>query len=292
MESEARNQINNDYNFFYATMCHVCKRFGDGVQLKRCGGCKMISYCSKEHQKQHRKQHKPLCKAIQDVLRNYNMDYGGETAEEWADKKLTFEQLVASKLGRRLNLDEMDMFFFPKECLVCYDQNIKSLEDCQKCAASVCKNHKDCILEHRNICATLELCLHSDLFSMREGGSYMDLDVYLQHISCTSTFQNMKDFIKACMNIQTDSEMSCNVRAVLDSECLTHSLTLFFAMRLLKYVPKSEDLVVHVLGARKYEEITLIGWEIFPRLIGAKVSVILIGPELPCQSTLSHHCDN
>ncbi|XP_024870316.1 uncharacterized protein LOC112457767 [Temnothorax curvispinosus] len=294
MESEARDQINNYYDEFYATICHVCKRFGDGVQLKRCGGCWMIAYCGKEHQKQHWKQHKPLCKAIRNVLRNYNMDYGGETTEVWASKKLTFAQLVSSKLGRRLNMSEMNMFLFPKECLVCYERNIKSLESCQKCAASFCKNHKDGT-EHRDICASLELCLHSDLFSMREGNSLLDLNFHFQHISYiefpSSTFQNMKDFLKACMNIQTDSEM-CNARANYSSEYLTYSLTLFFAMRLLKYVPKSEDLVVHVLGATKHDELILIGWEIFPRLIGAKVSVILIGPELPCKSMLSHHCDN
>ena len=30
--------------------------------LLLCGGCKSISYCSKEHQKQHWKDHKPNCK--------------------------------------------------------------------------------------------------------------------------------------------------------------------------------------------------------------------------------------
>ncbi|XP_071649760.1 uncharacterized protein [Temnothorax longispinosus] len=289
MESEARDQINN-YEF-YATICHVCKRFGDGVQLKRCGGCWMIAYCGPEHQKQHWKQHKPLCKAIRNVLRNYSMDYGGETTEVWANKKLTFAKLVSSKLGRRLNMSEMNMFFFPKECLVCYERNIKSLESCQKCAASFCKSHKDGT-EHREICATLELCFCTDLFVMREGNSLtLDLHVYLQHISCTSTFQNMKDFIKTCWNIQTDSEMSCNARAVLDSQFLTHFLTLFYAMRLLNDVLKSKDLIVHIVGARGMIE--LIGWEILPRLIGTMVSVrvILIGTELR-KLNLLHDCDN
>ncbi|XP_071556520.1 uncharacterized protein [Temnothorax nylanderi] len=290
MESEASNQINNDYTelFFYATMCHVCKRFGDGVQLKRCGGCWMIAYCGQEHQKQHWKQHKPLCKAIRDVLRDYNMDYRDETTEEWAGKKLTFMQLVSRTLKRRLTMCEMQMFKFPRECLICHERNAQSLKVCQKCAACFCKSHKDGI-EHRDICAPLELCLYTDLFVMGEENSPLDLQPYLQHISCTSTFQNMKDFIKACRNIQTDSELSCNARAALDSEYLTYPLTLFYAMRLLNDVPKSKDLVVHVLGPRMSE----IGWEILPRLIRTLVSVrvILIGPEL-CKLNLLHDCDN
>ncbi|XP_071556501.1 uncharacterized protein [Temnothorax nylanderi] len=300
MESEARNQINNNYNeFFYATMCHVCKRFDDGVHLKSCGGCKMIVYCGQKHQKQHWKQHKPLCKAIRDVLRDYSMDYRGETTEEWTEKKLMFMDLVSSRLGRCLNVDEIQMFSYPRECLVCHERD-ESLESCQKCAASFCQNHKDGI-EHRDICAPLELCLCTDLFSMRDGNNPPDLHLYLQHfleeyshISCNSTFQNMKDFIEAFRNIQTDSEMTCNVRVALNSEYLTHSLTLFYAMRLLNDVPKSKDLVVHVLGASTSEEITLIGWEFLPRLIGTMVSVVVIfiGPELTRKLNPSHVCDN
>ncbi|XP_077254436.1 uncharacterized protein LOC143893202 isoform X2 [Temnothorax americanus] len=269
MESEARNQ-NNDYNkFFFATMCHVCKRFGDGVSLKRCSNCKMISYCGKEHQKQHWKQHKSLCKAIRDVLQNYSMADGGETTEEWTDKKLKFKRLVSFRLGRILNLDETDMFDFPRECLVCHERNAQSLKDCQKCLASFCQNHKD-----------------------GEENNPSGLHSYLQHVSYTGTFQNMKNFIKAFGNIQTHSEMSYDVLAAKHSLDLTLSLTLFHAMRLLNYVPKSNDLVVHVIGANCVEEISLTDWELLPRLIGMSVVVILIGPELTRKLYPSHVCDN
>ncbi|XP_077254421.1 uncharacterized protein LOC143893198 [Temnothorax americanus] len=298
MESEAKNQFNNCDAFFYATMCHVCKRFGDGVKLKRCSACGMISYCSKEHRKQHREQHKSLCKATRRVHREYGENFCRTTTEEWVKDKLTIARFVSFTLGRRLKANEMQMLCFQRACLVCHEVKSKLLESCQKCAASFCQNHKYST-EHRNVCAHLELNLRTDLFSIEEGNNPPDLQPYLQHflqeyshISCESTFRNMKDFIKAFRNIRTDSEMSSNPPAILNSEYLTHSLTLFHAMRLLNYVPKGNDLVVHVLGARKSEEITLIGWEIFPRLTGAKVSVIFIGLELPCKSNLSHRCDN
>ncbi|XP_071556507.1 uncharacterized protein [Temnothorax nylanderi] len=294
MESEARNQINNDYNkFFFATVCHVCKRFGDGVSLKRCGNCKMISYCGQEHQKQHWKQHKPLCKAIRDALRDYNMDDRGETTEEWADKKLNFMRLVSSRLGRPLSLDETEMFYFPRECLVCHERNAQSLKDCQKCVASFCQNHKDGTL-HRNLCAPLELWLRTHLSSVGEESSSPCLHSYLQHVSYTGTFQNMKDFIKAFGNIQTDSEMLYNVLAAEQSEHLTCPLTLFHAMQLLNYVPKSKNLVIHSLGANCVEEISLKDWDILPRLIGTMVSVVVIfiGPELTRKLNPSHVCDN
>ncbi|XP_024870317.1 uncharacterized protein LOC112457768 [Temnothorax curvispinosus] len=301
MESEARNQ-NNDYNkFFYATMCHVCKWFGDGVRLPRCGNCRMIAYCGQEHQKQHWKQHKPLCKAIQDVLLEPDFNDRGKDSEDCDERKLIFMMLVSRKLGRHLKKDETEMFKFPKECLICHEKNDELLEVCQMCAASFCKNHKD-DTEHGDICAALELSLSIGLFSIVEENKPSDVD--FQHISCTSTFQNMKDFVKTFGNIptfeniqtmsSTDSEILYNILAANQSEYLTRPLTLFNAVRLLNYVPKSNDLVVHVIGATCVEETTLTGWKVLARLIGTEMSVvlILIGPELTRKLNPSHTCES
>ncbi|XP_024872212.1 uncharacterized protein LOC112454841 isoform X1 [Temnothorax curvispinosus] len=284
MESEARNQINNDYtNFFYATMCHVCKRFGDGVSLKRCSNCKMISYCGKEHQKQHWKQHKPFCKAIQDMPRDYRMDYRGETTMEWAEKKMSFAELVSYRLGRRLHVDEKEMIYFPKECLVCHEW--KSLESCQKCAASFCRIHKNSP-DHWDICAPLQLCLGIDLIKIREIPENELPDVVLKNIVCTSGFQSMRDFIKDNWNIQTDSEVLYTVEAEKLALHSTYSLTLFHAMRLLNYVPKSNDLVVHVIGADVIEIALVWTWEVFLVLmetltsVEISVKIVIIGPGL------------
>ncbi|XP_071556534.1 putative protein MSS51 homolog, mitochondrial [Temnothorax nylanderi] len=276
------------YNLcFYATMCHVCKGFGDGVLLKRCGGCRMISYCGQEHQKQHWKLHKPLCKAIQDVLRDYSMDNpiitvssSGVTLEN-EKKKHYFMLLLSNKLqGRRLNANEIQMFNFPRECLVCHERNAQSLKDCEKCVASFCKNHVNGT-EHKNICAPLELRFRSDLLAIRGEISPPDMR-YLRHVTDKRKFQNMKDFMNAYWNISTDSEMSRNILIGQHSIHLTRPLTLFHAMRLLNYLPKSKAIVIHVVGACCLEEFSLMGWEIFPRLIetAMPVTMIMIGPNL------------
>ncbi|XP_077275311.1 uncharacterized protein LOC143904474 [Temnothorax americanus] len=157
------------------------------------------------------------------------MDDGGETTEEWTDKKRKFMRKVSSRLGRILNLDETDMFYFPRECLVCHERNAQSLKDCQKCLVSFCQNHENGI-EHKNLCGPLELCLRIYLSSIGEENNPSGLHSYLQHISRTSTFQNMEDFIKTFGNIQTHSEMSYNVLAAKHSLHLTRSLTLFHAI--------------------------------------------------------------
>lgn len=277
-----RNQIDKeDFVIFYATICHVCKRFGDGVRLKRCGGCKMIAYCDQQHQKQHWAQHKSLCKAIQNVLRVYRIENRGVTLEEWRNIKMNFMLLVLLKLGRRLKLYEKQMFMLSRECAVCYERNGQLLEDCQKCAASYCKSHKDSIA-HRDTCASLELCFRLDLLTMEE--NFHLPDQYLRHTSDADTCQDMNDFIKFIYrNIQTHSEkIFDDTLAAIDSIFLTRPLTIFHAMQLLNYVPKRKDLVIHVVAADVAEESTFKIWDILLYLIKTITSllVIMIGPKL------------
>lgn len=42
-------------------VCAECKQPAD----LKCSACKLVAYCSKEHQKQHWKQHKSLCRAYE-----------------------------------------------------------------------------------------------------------------------------------------------------------------------------------------------------------------------------------
>ncbi|XP_071556746.1 putative protein MSS51 homolog, mitochondrial [Temnothorax nylanderi] len=277
-------------------MCHVCKRFGDGVQLKRCRGCKMISYCGQEHQKQHWKQHKPLCKAIQDVLQGrqgYDMNVRGKTSKERTSIKQMFMLLVSRTLKRRLTMCEMQMFKFPRECLICHERNAQSLKVCQKCAASFCQNHKDGIL-HRNFCAPQELCFRSDLLATKEdltNSLVPDIISYAKHVFDTMIkFLDMNDFIGAYGVIRDDSD---GVLAADHSQYLTRPLTLFTAMRILHYVPESnKDLIIHVVGASCAEEATLIGWEVLPCLLetAMSVTIVMIGPELKYKYN-SNACD-
>lgn len=293
MESETDNSIiYNADMFFYATMCHVCKRFGDGVRLRRCSGCRMIAYCGRQHQKRHWTRHRSLCNAIQDVLRDYSMDdVGSLAAEECDDMKMNFMLLVSIKLGRRLEPYETEMFQFPRECGVCHERN-GQLEDCRCCASvSFCKNHRDSVTgirQHKDTCVPLELCLRSNLFFISEESEGPPDLHYLRHISEADRFCDMKDFINIYGNTSTDSKMR-DVLAASHSQYLTRPLTLFYAMQILDYVPKRSDLVIHIIAASYIEENTMFSWEALLHLTGDATTlvIIMIGPELKCKSNRS-----
>ena len=45
--------------------CACCSKKGNQTELRRCTGCKTISYCSRDCQKLHWSTHRELCKSIQ-----------------------------------------------------------------------------------------------------------------------------------------------------------------------------------------------------------------------------------
>ena len=48
---------------FFVGQCYFCNVPGSPARpLKRCGGCQLVAYCSKECQMNHRSKHKPACK--------------------------------------------------------------------------------------------------------------------------------------------------------------------------------------------------------------------------------------
>ncbi|XP_011172323.1 uncharacterized protein LOC105204806 [Solenopsis invicta] len=270
--------------YFYATVCHVCKKFGDGVSLKRCGGCRMIAYCDREHQKQHWPQHKSFCKAIQDLLQGRSIEDPGIIPKEPDDiVKLMF--LMTMKLERYLEKFEEDMILYSRKCAVCHERNGRLLEDCQNCfSASFCKDHKDSI-EHKDVCDALKLTFQ---FYISEW--YVDLN-YMEHIPDTNTFQNMNDFVNALFslyehtsNIQFTSitTVPYNLLTVSHSRWLTNSLSLFHAMQILDYIPKRKDLTIHVIIADETDEIIIEAWEILLHLLQPVISlkIVIIGLEL------------
>ncbi|XP_011865068.1 PREDICTED: uncharacterized protein LOC105560508 [Vollenhovia emeryi] len=279
MESKTSNQVHIAYNdFFYATVCHVCKRFGGDVPLRKCSACKLIFYCSKEHQKQHWKQHKSLCNAVLEVSRTCNIKPCTATLEEWDTKKWGFMGLVSEKLGRPRQVYESEMFLYPKECAVCYKLDDYLLKDCRDCAASYCKDHIDSS-EHKDICGPLGLCFRIKLQRINEDS--LGTQRYFTRVSSTDTFEDMKDFIKTNVNIQSPLGTSYDLVEAAHSPFLTCPLTLFHAMRLLDYVPERKDLVVHVVGANISEERTLLEWGVFLNLIKiSSLTIVLVGPEL------------
>jgi len=110
----------------------------------------------------------------------------------------------------------------------------------------------------------------------------------------SNTFEDMNDFIKDYGNIEeVCSETPYDILAANLSVYLTRPLTLFYAMQVLDYLERKE-LVIHVVTAGNFEELTLQMWEILLHLVPKTVSltIITIGTELEHKSYSLSICDN
>ncbi|XP_054011724.1 uncharacterized protein LOC128894191 [Hylaeus anthracinus] len=288
-----------NYNyFFYTNVCHVCKRFGEGVSLKRCGNCTMIAYCSKEHQREHWSQHKDLCNAVHNVFLDNRMssflsNKQDLSMEKWAQMKMNFMLLVAMKIPRKLKYYEEQMFKFLKSCAVCHNRNVKELKDCPNCPnASFCTKHKNDTM-HDNICYLLKLSFTLDMALILHKRKIPELKVPYRtgHVNLP---QNMKYFIKEYIKAQKDPNLSMEEEMMVNAEYLTRPLTFLYATQKLQYFFKEENIIIHIIAANAIEIDGIELWEILLHWLPntTMISIVLIGPELSPGSIPINLCKN
>lgn len=134
---------------------------GGTENLKKCSSCRMISYCSKQHQIDYRSEHKKLCKIIAEILKEQKKSHIFENIDstEFNDEKCRIISEVEEKLKRALNKEELMLFKEPRLCFVCRESNQDKLTTCQKCLiTSFCDLHptsriheRFCIIESAEI---------------------------------------------------------------------------------------------------------------------------------------------
>lgn len=94
--------LEKDPSAFKANSCEIC---GISENLQRCGQCKSVYYCCKEHQRQDWKKHKIQCKKNQScdsVEKKYGHIYDGKISGT-IPKEGSSEDEILSSLGVHLS---------------------------------------------------------------------------------------------------------------------------------------------------------------------------------------------
>lgn len=271
--------------FFYPNVCHICKQFGREISLKRCGNCRMISYCSKEHQREHWPQHKELCNAICNVLTNnilssFLNNEQNINMEKWVEFKMNFMLMVALQIGRRLVHYEEEMFKFLRSCNICHEQDAKVLQDCPNCPnASFCAKHKG--EGTHSVCYLTKLCFDLDMMAVTYMRSIPRIKVPC-HINYVDLPENINDFINSYILSEAGAEISQEKNAIISSEYLTRPLTFLYVIRKLRYILKDNSITIHIIGANMIDTVGMILWEILLHWLPciATVKLLFVGPEL------------
>ncbi|XP_063224487.1 putative protein MSS51 homolog, mitochondrial [Bacillus rossius redtenbacheri] len=273
--------MSDPYNlFFYCTVCHVCK---SAENVKTCGGCKIISYCSVSHQKQHWSIHKKFCKCIQNLatkkhLSFFEMVKKSDETVEWLWNDFGCMVIMETFLARKLLPFEIQMFMFPKVCEFCRELCQNEMYTCSDClCVSYCSIfHKETLFScHKEVCNSLKLCFQLDKMILRSSDLFGDYSVPFQE-SLISLPQDMCAFIKH--NFSSGPDPSSQ-QVALASESLTCPLSLLYC---LENRFSKNKLILHVVGASVFELTFVHAWESVLHWIPciSSLCIVFIGPEV------------
>lgn len=285
---------NQDYNkFFYSNVCHICKAFGSSFEknkLKACGGCKMIFYCCRDHQKVHWAMHKDFCMAVKDVREACTEELSAAQGEKARMKLL--QQKVTSRLKRKLKIYEIQMFKYAKMCRYCGEAN-DELQDCSEClSVSFCKNHENkhekdaCSQYRKTFMSEMALTINKERFHW----------TYINFANSCHVDQDMEKFLKTFNDEQeSEDEVMRLLYTMEQSRHFTRVLSIYKGLKTLGYKEDTEKLVFHCIGAIKDKEFRIeetfeVLFHLFPFL--RFIQLVLIGPQLTgsCEITQKFLC--
>lgn len=122
---------------FYPTICHICRKVDPQVPCSRCG---MIFYCSSRHRDRDWMHHRDVCEATCSLMietKGENIFYKAKLQQEdlWLPMRIDALKEVQIRTGRILEESERQMFFFPRNCSICRQDEPQFLMIC-KCGVS------------------------------------------------------------------------------------------------------------------------------------------------------------
>lgn len=280
-------------SFYQSTVCHVCKEFTPS--LKRCAGCKLYAYCSKQHQQYHWKSHKELCRMVKSLLtkngknRKHIFDIEGihgKTHEDWRQMKVDLKFLWENLLNRSLTDGENQVWMFPRVCEICRFSQQDSLFDCTRCySVSYCSNAHQTMHSkiHQSYCQSLKLCfdINCQLFHNEDCAAVPTLKI---SANLTKLPENMGTFIREC-TVNVNASIFAQTMA---GDMLSPVLTIINALEQTSSITsrhfRKQSFVLHLIGAALYEQSFHWEWFIECLLLWMtnvqQVTVILVGPDL------------
>ena len=139
---------------FFIGLCYYCKFPGTTTQpLKRCGGCQLVAYCSRDCQKNNRSSHKYVCKAFP-VVNGKNALHTAE-GQPWKKHIAGLHQRAASL---PLAEENRPIFLNPWVCNTCREATPTRLTICTCGYVSYCSlSCSDIDSSHKEICHQLDV---------------------------------------------------------------------------------------------------------------------------------------
>lgn len=277
------------YNmFFNPNLCHVCKLANNG-RLLLCNKCGMISYCCIQHKIMHQDEHRAICKVTRKLLKANLLHMGRLTLTECYQLKEKLYRLVRERIHRSLQEYEIEMFFLAKTCYICH--RWFRLRTCQSCfSANFCSNHIEEFYKYHDASKCRELLVHINfkitclnINSLRS--ELLDRLFFYMLSGDTKCSTNIIDFMGVHIHSKNPNWIAkpwttdlFSFRDYVYTDCLSHPLTLYYAMRdaNLLHLLSRPVCVIHIIFSEYNCLLQSSFWEILFHLLGHEVRKIII----------------
>lgn len=260
-------------------------------KLLKCLGCKLIVYCSPEHQKIDWPIHRKFCNAVSQLLTKHKINtifaIDGPIANksELTKVKIKIKSKLATILKRKLHHHEEEMTSFPAMCEVCFSTKFNQLTQCKECegVSYCCPEHEEeDAPNHRKDCLNLKLyylkfkiepSYELDSLEVKEKCTLADLDLskLMSKMFGIEVIPNPSEALVEYQKFSFISNFSCIASVVYLVEIM------------IKTRPLRDDFTFYVVGATNdeiwFDKIHAeFFFARFPEV--EELNIIFIGPDL------------
>jgi len=306
---------------FLPGACHTCRKGPPRTfprrpstpesapeDLKRCGRCSLVYYCSRVCQQEDWPEHKKFCKAMavepgRNVFTLFNTKNSTKTDDAWANQRKQVIDTSKMKVGRELELMEKEMLTYVRVCEECREAEPTLLTGCPHCHSVFYCSDTHAVIDsanHLEWCDKYLLSAQCDIFQNIRGLPYPDIFPFPE---MSENYKPLKGNMLNLLKPEADDSEDFStanldpVTAMLSSR-LSFPITLLYGMEHLEEalmfnleegdialrVSTITDLSVHIVGASLREETAIASrcWEyIFHHLPDLRsLHLVFVGPEL------------
>ena len=283
--------IRNHHRPFFVSLCFYCRSPGHGTSIQtlyRCGGCQLVSYCSKYCQKNDRSSHKYVCKEFPLVKGKNALCTTGSWEKHIAGLRKRADRLPQAEVNAK------PIFRNPRVCRTCREARPDRLTDCYTCGCvSYCSEScKHADKQHMVDCP--QLTIIASTYTLKK---MQYLLPSVQEITLCDEFEDATewdDVLPFPYKQQLEklyleeNNVSVGVDAFWTKERLSYPMSLLYALQSLPECLLGQDqcsledldtLTIHVVISNPH--LDSVPWEVFmhrlPELMNLNIVFIIQG---------------
>ena len=206
---------------YFVGLCYYCLGLPAPSGLQHCGGCQLVSYCSRHCQKKDRSTHKYVCKEFP-LVNGKNVLH---SIQPWKNHIVSLRERAA--LLPKAELSAMPIFSNPRVCRTCRESRPDLLTDCECYCVSYCsKRCAKADKQHKRNCYDLNHIAGAYCVSDKTGETMMAHDNVCEKFSPVTKWSD----VMSTVDCHSGDHLGC-VKYLSANERGSYAMTLLYALQ-------------------------------------------------------------